>query len=205
MKKTLARLALGVSVVVSALGIAGMSSVAMALTLSATNFCDTSQLTTSTACVGTIIDPKNDTPATYLATNNFFSISNWTQVQKTDGPNNVLYNFDVDSVDESEGTWSVSSFNGWSNAVIVLKGGTSWSAYLLNVLFLSGDWNTLGLLNDGGEHPDLSHASLYVGGIKSGSGGPVVPLPAALPLFLGGLGGLAWLGRFRRRSAAPVA
>ena len=203
MKKMLAKIALGVTLVVSALGLAGMSSVAMALTLSATNFCDTSQLTTSTDCVGTIIDPENDTPATYLATNNFFGINNWTQVQKTDGPNNILYNFDVDSVDESEGTWSVSSFNGWSDAVIVLKGGTSWSAYLLDVLFLSGDWNTLGLLNAAGNHPDLSHASLYVGGIKSNNN--IVPLPAALPLLLGGLGGLAWLGRIRKRSGSTAA
>ncbi|MEQ1523295.1 MAG: hypothetical protein ABL936_18670 [Aestuariivirga sp.] len=36
-------------------------------------------------------------------------------------------------------------------------------------------------------------------------GNPVGPRPAALPLLLGGLGGLAWLGRFRKRSGPPVA
>jgi hypothetical protein len=34
---------------------------------------------------------------------------------------------------------------------------------------------------------------------------PVVPLPAAFPLLLGGLGGLAWLGRFRKRSGSAAA
>ena len=185
-KKTLASVLLAVSVAAFPLGLAGISPSATAAPytgppiLSLTNSCDISQLTTSTACIGTIINPGNDQPDTYLADYSFFGISNWTRVQKSDEASNPLYNLSVVSPGDPTGTWSVTGFGGYSDAVIVLKGSTSWSAYLLNVLILSGNWNTLGLINSSG-HPDLSHLSLYVGGIKSGGSGPVVPLPAALP------------------------
>jgi hypothetical protein len=168
--------------------------------LSSTNACAISQVTTSTACIGTIVSPVNDQPDTLLATDSFFGINNWTRVQKSDGANNPLFNLVVTGV--KTGTWSVSSFNGWSNAVIVVKGGPTWSAYLLDVAFLMGTWNTNGVLTGSGKAgPDLSHISLYVGGVKSGGGIPDVPLPAALPLLLAGLGSGGVMSAVKRRRA----
>ncbi len=66
-----------------------------------------------------------------------------------------------------------------------------------------GYWSTEGLVKDNGNFSALSHLNVY--GVKdeppaSGVAGSTVPLPAALPLFLGGIAALGFAAR--RRKAA---
>ncbi len=51
--------------------------------------------------------------------------------------------------------------------------------------------------NGAGGLKNISHVTAYVG--------TVIPLPAALPMFLASLGGLFWVGRRRRRAVAGAA
>lgn len=87
-------------------------------------------------------------------------------------------------------------------------GGTTIVGYLLNNGTTSGTWASM--FDDppfpisGSGPKDVSHMSIYYTTNPGGPGGfiPIIPIPAALPLMLGGLGLLALLGRRRRQ--APV-
>jgi hypothetical protein len=101
------------------------------------------------------------------------------------------------------GTWSVSGWGDITQAMAVIKAGNSFSAYLLDMSFTGGDWDTLGVEPVGsGSTPGLSHFTLY----KVVNDDPdgdlnVVPLPAGLPLLVAGLGALGVL-RMKKRKAA---
>lgn len=97
--------------------------------------------------------------------------------------------------DALSGTWSVDSWAGIGKAMLVLKGGNGFAAYLLDLTAgLTGGWSTQALtVGRNNNQPALSHVSLYT------TPAPI-PLPAAGFLMLGALGGLGLLAR-RRRAA----
>jgi hypothetical protein len=108
-------------------------------------------------------------------------------------------------------TWTIVAalVAGFENFVLGIKDGNNepdWAAFTLGANFLSGTWK----IWDGTKDKDLSHMNLY--GTPCPTTGcprdvpPVgeIPLPAALPLLLAGLGGLGWLARCRRRNVTTA-
>lgn len=103
----------------------------------------------------------------------------------------------------SSGDWSVSSWGAMTDAMVILKGGKSFSAFLLDDLTLgtSGTFDTTGAAIKGNAKkgklkfgPDLSHISLYSRNTTppdDNTGPDPVPLPAGGWLILTGLAALA--------------
>lgn len=115
------------------------------------------------------------------------------------------------------GTWSVANFGGYSDALLVVKAADGFVAYLLNTSFTSGTWSTLGIFNggqcatppvldNGCNHPDVSHLALYEGGDFTPPNGspPGTPIPGALWLFGTVIVGGAGFSRWRKRRKAAV-
>jgi hypothetical protein len=100
--------------------------------------------------------------------------------------------------DKKSGTWSFTPDDALSLVphYMVVKAATTWLLFDLEGA-LSGSWSTLGILNNGGKQPGLSHLSFYNTGKPDMPG---VPLPAAVWLMLAGIGGLGAVAR--RRKAA---
>lgn len=135
-----------------------------------------------------------------------FGTNGWMEIVKVDDPasdgtqNGVTLN--VGNNGGTSGTWSVSDWNGYSLVMAVIKGGPTFSAYLLgDPSGTSGTWDTNGILNgNGGRGPGLSHLTLYYA--QNGDNPPhppaPIPLPAAGWLLLAGIGGMAALKRRRK-------
>lgn len=149
-----------------------------------------------------------------------FDFAGWKEIVKVDAPassgtaNGVTLTLTDNG--STSGTWSVDDWGGFTTVMAILKGGPSFSAYLLDTTAgIGGKWTTEGLLTGGGPQrtvgiignnprkqrdtsPGLSHMTLYsYGGATAGAvsdeitGPAPVPLPAAGWLLLAGLGGLA--------------
>jgi hypothetical protein len=153
-----------------------------------------------------------------------FDIVGWNKIVKVEergssGTGNGVTLTLTDNGSRS-GNWSVDDWGGFTTVMAVLKGGPSFSAYLLDTTAgIAGTWTTDGILTGGGPQrpvgiignnqrkqrattPGLSHMTLYsFGGSTAGAvsneitGPAAVPLPAAGWLLLAGLGGLAALRR----------
>lgn len=160
------------------------------------DFSEFADVWTSTACVGQVSDPKNDSAD---ALNSYdedgvFGINNWTMDSKweengTYSPDGIL---SITNYDNQTGSWSVDSWAGIGSAALVVKGATGWAAYLLDMSAgLTGEWSVFALTNNGGNTPDISHISLYT----TPTNPAPVPLPASALLLLAGMGSLAAMRR----------
>lgn len=80
---------------------------------------------------------------------------------------------------------------------MAIKAGTGWTLWDISGFDygVAQVWDTVGLLNNGGQQPGVSHISFY------NSESTVVPLPAAGWLLISGVAGLGLFGR-RKRAAA---
>jgi hypothetical protein len=130
-----------------------------------------------------------------LAAETFFGIEYYL-ADKTDGPDGtglITFTDPPTSGESSPGTWVISDPTGIaSQVVIVLKQANSFAAFLISGI--SGTWTTAG---PGGSTMALSHGDVWYKPSET----EVIPLPASLPLLLGGLAGLGVIGRMRKRKA----
>lgn len=170
---------------ISALTVSSLiiSAPAKAFTLFGSGTCSTSQLTTSFACDGAIEgnDQENNNNGGNTAVNNvfdsgqgLFGVTNWMQLARPDSgqSDNGLTISDPGTT----GSWSYNNtFSNYGTVMAVLKGGTEFSAFLLNKNFTAGTWDTSSLENNGGQIPDLSHFTLYT------STNVITPPPTDVP------------------------
>lgn len=170
---------------------------ASAVTLSS-EACLLSSVSGSTACMG--IYEGNDSNQDLSG---LFGTATWTEVLKHNSGNaGSTSGNGVELTIGFPSTWSVDTYAGNDPVMFVLKGGNSFSAFLMDTTILSGTFDMQSALTGGANTPaqnrargaGLSHWTVYTGG--NGGGGvvlPPVPLPAALPMLLTafGFGGLA--------------
>ena len=123
----------------------------------------------------------------------------------TDGPFvNGILTIDGPSTTDAglSGTWSVTGWSGFTKAMIVIKAGNSFSAYLMDLAYKSGTWSTAGVdcVGNSCNQPGLSHFTLYkvTGDSGTGGDGGEVPLPAAAWFLLTGVAGLGAMRRLRK-------
>jgi hypothetical protein len=177
------------------LAVLGASVLLPAVAMAST--CSTTNVTTSTACV--VESGNNSNQLSLFNPGPMFGITNWFNVVDSDNTNGTTGVLTMSGAGTTSGTWSVTSFGGYADAILVVKGGDNFAAYLLNTADLSGTWSTAGILNGGGQEPDLSHLALY-------EGGPLTPtpIPGALALFASGIGVMGLVGRRRKRKNAAA-
>lgn len=162
----------------------------------------------ATNCAGAFTGNDTGTGGTLIADLNgglFAGLTNdWSLFGKSDQTGSG-----VTATIGTTGTWNVDfSPNIYAVFAISLKGATSWAVYLFDLRpnansLYGGGYSMTGLLNNGGNIPDLSHISVAKWeGPGCCDNNTDVPLPAAGFLLLGALGALGGLGAYRRRQTA---
>ncbi|MGB2925702.1 MAG: PTPA-CTERM sorting domain-containing protein [Limnothrix sp.] len=166
--------------------IAPGSTYALTVTSSTADFCNIANFSGSTQCAGPF--SGNDSTAAVNTLPSLFGFTDWTQAGKLDAQSGTQANLISVSAPGagSNQTWA---FNGtfnpaqYVNLAFVVKGSNSFIGYLWDGKTTSGAFKTLGLLNNGGKTPDLSHLSIYTRGIvqTTQTPPPVVPPIVVVP------------------------
>ncbi|BAQ62636.1 hypothetical protein GM3708_3042 [Geminocystis sp. NIES-3708] len=165
---------------------------------SSTVLCSTANLTTSILCEGPF--SGNDSNSNL---DGIFGLNNWTEFAKVDDDNGTDKGLTVTGGGTSGG-WSLDlggdGSHKYSGVMAVLKGGPSYSAYLLgldvldNFNFLNGTWNTDGIYKGNGDpNPGLSHFTIYTTGKM-----PIRDVPEPLTILGTGLA-LGFGGLFKKQ------
>ncbi len=160
-----------------------------ALTSTGTD-CDVASVGGATACAG--IFDGNDSNQTL---DGLFGVPEWTEILKLDSGSGVEESNGI-RLDVTDSSWEVDGYAGNDPVMFVLKGGRSFSAFLMDTTVSSGNWDTDSLLKGNGDvGAGLSHWTVYGGTVA-------IPVPAALPLLLLGVGALGYMAHRRRNQAA---
>lgn len=176
---------------------------ASAITLVPNTTCSVANLTTSSQCSGIYSGNDSNQDVTGL-----FSPPNygWTEVAKAEGPENgspwtnngltVMFN----NAQRTSGTWSYTNPSQSLNPfMFILKGGPTFSAYLIPSGVTSGTWNTQDLLTGGNNPqrgPGLSHFSVYKDPTPVPIESDALPVLGATIFFGSGM----WLKQRRRKA-----
>jgi hypothetical protein len=89
----------------------------------------------------------------------------------------------------TSGEWSLTQefADAYESLMFVIKGGTSYSAYLWDGKSTSGTWNTIGIINNANQNPGISHFSVY-GVACTSNCGPDTDIPEpGLAIALGAM------------------
>lgn len=124
-----------------------------------------------------------------------FGLTGWNELFKLNGGSGTAGadGIELTVSDNNDGkSWMINSFGDLESVMFIMKGGPSFSAFLMNTSILSGSWDNLSMFNGGGRNADLSHWSVY-----ATSNPAPIPLPAAGVLLITALGGLAAMRRRR--------
>jgi len=160
--------------------------------------CDTSDLTTSTRCVG-VYTPGNDSgQANIFADTSFQTVfgTGWTLLSKLEDPSwgtDASIGFSLTGTGSTSGTWMVAG-NAWDSFVQgevlgILKAGNSAAAYEIDLDSTSGTWGVTS--SAWGSHA-LSHFSFWTKEMST------VPEPSVLALISLGVLGLGFFARRKR-------
>lgn len=169
------------------------------------------------SCFGQVTNPNNDVGSapnlfTFLNQSgdnlDFGYIGQWlsagSEIQNGNGSNGLFTSSTSSGSAAQSGNWGLTlTPNQVIQALVIsVKGGAGWSAYLFDPSNLassfSGTWTTLGLRNNGGQQPNISHISAYY---VLGQTPPPTPIPT--PALLPGLIGMG-LAAMRKKKQAEV-
>lgn len=189
--------ALGVVVAVS--GMSGSATTydpslsANPLTLQAGGACEVGSIQGATACNG--VFSGNDSNSNL---DGIFGMTGWNELFKLNGGSGTAGadGIELTVSDNNDGkSWRINSYGGFDSVMFVMKGGPSFSAFLMNTSILSGSWDNLSMFTGGNNAKPgagLSHWTVY-----ANSNPAPIPLPAAGLLLITALGGLAAMRRRR--------
>ncbi len=156
--------------------------------------CNVSSVSGATACAGVFSGNNSN-----QSLGGFFGIADWGDEIKIDSNSgSEMFAGTTLTVSNVDKEWKLSNAGLYTNLMFVLKGGPTFSAFLMDLNVLQGTWDTQSMLTgNGARGAGLSHWSVY---INSGPGDvttPPVPLPAAAWMLLAALGMLGVM-RVRR-------
>lgn len=173
---------------------AGSASAAL---VSAGASCDRNSVQGAVACAGIFSGNDSNQDLDGLFDRGY----DWTEILKLDGNNGRVTQGGLTlTLSNGAKTWALDTYAKNDPVMFVLKGGNTFSAFLMDTTVLGGSWNTLSMLKGNDRPgPDLSHWSIYSAGTAPDAPSPV-PLPAAALLLLGGLGGLGAVRAMRRKA-----
>lgn len=179
---------IGASIAVAA--VAALAPGASALTLNG-HSCTDGTVTGTVSCEGAF-DGNNSNQDL----NGLFGYDWGDEILKAEDSNGFMDSvLDVSGGGNTSGTWDLSGFDFglYDQLMFVVKGGTTFSAYLWDGTSTSGTWDTLGIVNKSGNTPGISHFSVY--GIEGDGSTEDVPEPLATVGLLAIVGGAAALRR----------